>query len=145
VARVSTGKNRQTGQQQQQQQQQKQRSKNPMSDDEEPNIFYRDARDGLLTSAADKQRKALKHFNYFLKGYCTQIGIEAVEAENIPYSGIPPGTSYKSISEWWDSCIGAFVTYMGSHAKSGCNPKGQHLSRTTADGRQMFGKQRSHA
>jgi hypothetical protein len=102
--------------------------------EEERNIFYRDARDGLLTSAADKQRKALKHFNYFLKGYCTQIGIEAVEAENIPYSGIPRGTSYKSISEWWDSCIGAFVTYMGSHAKSGCNPKGQHLSRTTADG-----------
>jgi hypothetical protein len=103
-------------------------------EDEEPNIFYRDARDGLLTSAADKEKKALKHFDYFLKGYCTQIGIEVVEAKNIPYSGIPGETFNKAISEWWDSCIGAFVTYMGSHAKSGCNPKGQCLSRTTADG-----------
>jgi len=34
-----------------------------MSDDEEPSVFHRDARDGLLTSAADKQRKALNHFN----------------------------------------------------------------------------------
>jgi hypothetical protein len=86
-----------------------------MSDDEEPNVFYRDARDGLLTSAADKQRKALKHFDYFLKGYCTQIGIEAVEAKDIPYSGIPHGARNKT-TEWWDACIGMFVTYMGSHA-----------------------------
>ncbi|KAG7356503.1 hypothetical protein IV203_001189 [Nitzschia inconspicua] len=52
-----------------------------MSDDEEPNVSYRDARDGLLTSAADKQRKALNHFTYFLKGYCVQIGIHVVEAK----------------------------------------------------------------
>jgi hypothetical protein len=82
-----------------------------MSDDEEPNIFFRDARNGLLTSAADKQRKTLKHFDYFLKCYCTQISIEAVEAKHIPYSGIPRGASNKAVSEWWDSCIGAFVAY----------------------------------
>jgi hypothetical protein len=47
-----------------------------MSDDEEPNIFYHDARDGILTSAADKQRKALKHFDYLgasLIPYCGNI------------------------------------------------------------------------
>ena len=103
-------------------------------EDGEPNIFYRNARDGLLTSAADKQRKALKHFDQFLKGYCIQIGIKTVQAKDIPYRGTPRRSSNKSIFEFWDALIGAFITYMGSHAKSGCNPKGQHISIKTADG-----------
>ena len=102
-----------------------------MSDDEEPSVFYRDARDGLLTSAADKQRKALNHFTYFLKGYCVQIGIDVVEAKDIPYCGIPRKGSNKAIFEFWDALMGAFITYMGSHARSGCNPKGQRISLNT--------------
>ena len=57
---------------------------NMSNDDDEVPVFYADARDGLLTSAADNQRKALKHFNYFLVGYCKQIGIGVVRGEDIP-------------------------------------------------------------
>ncbi|KAG7373441.1 hypothetical protein IV203_034165 [Nitzschia inconspicua] len=108
-----------------------------MSDEEEVDftlVFYRDTRDGLLTSAADKQRKALKHLNYFLEGYCVQIGIGVVKAEDIPYHGISLKASEKEAFEFWDKLYGAFTTYLGSHARSGCNPKGQRISPNTADG-----------
>jgi hypothetical protein len=117
-------------------------TKNNMSDDDddEPNVFYRDARDGLLTSAADKKRKALNHFTYFLKGYCVQIGVKAVKADGVPYHGLLLHETHlsqaalKSIFAFWDDCIGAFMTYMGSHARAGCNPKGQRISQSTAEG-----------
>lgn len=105
-----------------------------MSDEEEVSVFYRDARDGLLTSAADKQRKALKHFDYFLEGYCVQIGVEVVKADDISYRGISLEGSEKDASAFWDKLYGAFTTYMGNHARSGCNPKGQRISLNTADG-----------
>jgi len=105
-----------------------------MSDDR--TIFYHDARaeQGLLTSAADKQRKALKHFDCFLENYSVQIGVNVVESSDIPYDGLPPKTSSKDIFEFWDRMIGAFITYMGQHAKSGCNPRGNPLSQNTAEG-----------
>ena len=103
-------------------------------DEEESNVFYRHACAGLLTSADDKQRKSLKHFDYFLRGYCTQIGITVVKHDDIPYLGIPRRASNKEAFEFWDGMIGAFITYMGSHAKAACNPKGERLSCGTADG-----------
>jgi hypothetical protein len=52
-------------------------------------IFYANARDDLNASAANKERLALNHFNFFLKTYCVQIGINIAEAAVIPYHGIP--------------------------------------------------------
>jgi len=73
-----------------------------MSEDEEPSVFYHHASGALLTSAADKQDKALKHFNFFLEGYCVQIGIKVVKAKEIPFRGIPCKTSNKAVFEFWD-------------------------------------------
>ena len=72
------------------------------SDDDEPTVFYHNAGDTLLASAADKQRKTIKHFNFFLQGYCKQIGIPLVKAGDIPYAGIPAKTSNKEIFAFWD-------------------------------------------
>lgn len=104
------------------------------TEDEEPLLFYSDARDGLLTSAADKRRKALNHFNCFLQGYCKQIRIDVVKGDEIPYEGIPRQESEKSIFGFWDSLFGAFVTYLGKHATAGCNPKAPRISKNTAAG-----------
>ena len=49
-------------------------------------VFYADARDDLNASAANKERLALNHFNFFLKTYCVQIGINIVEAQKHSYS-----------------------------------------------------------
>jgi len=105
-----------------------------MSDDR--TVFYHDARDGqgLLTSAADKQRKAIKHFNCFLEKCRLQIDVDEFEASDIPFNGLPPKESTKEVFEFWDKMIGAFITYMGQHAKSGCNPRGNPLSQATAEG-----------
>jgi hypothetical protein len=104
-----------------------------MADDEF--TFYKDARDGLLTSAADKRRKALNHFDYFLQGYCAQNGIiKTMKGADIPYHGIPGNSTEKSIAEFWDDLIGRFVRYMGEHARAACNPAGPRLGRSTAVG-----------
>jgi hypothetical protein len=47
-------------------------------------VFYANARDDLNASAVNKERLALNHFNFFLKTYCVQIGINIVEAAAIP-------------------------------------------------------------
>jgi hypothetical protein len=98
-----------------------------MSDDDEIPVFYPDARDSLLTSAADARCKALKHFDYFLEGYCVQIGIKTVKGGDIPYHGVPHKLTDKAVSEFWDNLMGAFVTYLGKHARAACKPTGQHL------------------
>jgi len=95
-------------------------------------VFYPDARDDLNASAANKERLALNHFNYFLKTYCVQIGINVVEAVAIPYHGIPRKSSNKAVFEFWDLMIGAFITYMGNHARIGCNPEAERLKRGSA-------------
>ena len=82
-------------------------------------VFYADARDDLNASAANKERLALNHFNYFLKDYLGHIGLNVVEAAVIPYHGIPRKSSNKAILEFWDLMIGAFITYMGNHARIG--------------------------
>ena len=87
-------------------------------------VFYADARDGLLTSAADARRKALKHLDCFLEGYCVQIGIKVVKSKDIPYRGIPRKSTNKAVFEFWDNLMGAFVTYLGKHARAACNPQG---------------------
>jgi hypothetical protein len=84
-------------------------------------VFYADARDDLNASAANKQSNALAHFDFFLKTYCVQIGINIVEAAAIPYHGIPRKSSNKPVLEFWDLMIGAFITYMGNHARIGCS------------------------
>lgn len=108
---------------------------NPQEEeDEEPTVFYRAAQDGLLASAADKQKSALTHFNYFLLSYCVQIGVPVATAADIPYHGL--GTrkkNNKSIFEFWDSAIGSFITYMGN-ARQGCNPQGDRIAQSTAEG-----------
>jgi hypothetical protein len=75
-------------------------------------ILCGDARDDLLALSADKQSNTLAHFNYFLKTYCVQIGINIVEAAAIPYRGIPCKAANKAISEsmmlsllWRVSCF----------------------------------------
>lgn len=95
---------------------------------------YEHACDRLLTSAADKERKAMNHFTYFLKGYCVQIDVPVVEnGRTIPYEGIPPQTEPREIFRFWDNMMGNFITYMGKHAKSGCHPDGLKLSMNTAE------------
>jgi len=105
-----------------------------MSEDKEASVFCGHANDALLTSAADKQDKALKHFNFFLKGHCVQIGIDVVKAQEIPFCGITCRPSNKAVFEFWDALVGAFITCMSKHARSGCNPKGQCVSLNTVDG-----------
>ncbi|CAB9520674.1 expressed unknown protein [Seminavis robusta] len=84
-----------------------------MSDDEdEP--FTADARTCLFTSAANRRKKALKYFNRFLEGYCVQIGIDVVEADAIPYRGIPRTTSTKAVFKFWDDIFANFIYYMGN-------------------------------
>ena len=95
-------------------------------------IFYGDAHDDLLASSVDKQSNALAHFNYFLKTYCVQIGINIVEAAAIPYRGIPHQASNNGIFEFWDKMIGAFFTYMGTSAMCYLNPKGRRLAYQSA-------------
>ena len=95
-------------------------------------VYYGDARDDLNASAANKERLALNHFDYFLKGHCVQIGIDIVEADSIPYRGIPRKSSNKLLFEFWDLMIGAFVTYRGNHARCECNPEKPRLKRGTA-------------
>jgi hypothetical protein len=95
-------------------------------------IFYGDARDNLLASSVDKQSNALGHFNYFLKTYCVQIGINIIEAAAIPYHGIPCQASNKAIFEFWDKMIGAFFSYMGTSAMCFLNPEGRRLAYQSA-------------
>jgi len=95
-------------------------------------VFYADVRDDLNASAASKEKQALNHFNHFLKDYCGQIGIDVVEAASIPYRGIPRKPSNKAVLEFWDLMIGAFITYMGNHARIGCDPEAERLKRGTA-------------
>jgi hypothetical protein len=97
-------------------------------------IFYGDARDDPLVSTANKQSNALGHFNYFLKTYCVQIGINIIEAAAIPYHGNPCQESNKAISEFWDKMIGAFFSYMGTSAMCNLNPKGRRLAFQSATG-----------
>jgi hypothetical protein len=56
--------------------------------------FCGDARDDLNASAANKEKLALNHFNYFLKTYSVQISVAAVEASSIPYEGLGIGQSH---------------------------------------------------
>jgi hypothetical protein len=95
-------------------------------------VFYANARDDLNASAANKERQALNHFNHFIKTYCVQSGIDVVVANAIPYQGIPRKSSDKAVLEFWDLMIGAFVTYMGNHARIGCNPEAEHLKQGSA-------------
>ena len=76
-----------------------------------------DCRDDLLHSKAAKQGNAITHFNHFLKTYCKQIGIDVVEADAIPYRGIPRKSSNKAVSEFWGKLIGSFFAYMGTDAR----------------------------
>lgn len=107
-----------------------------MCDDDEPEVFYGDARDTLLSSAADKRRKALKHFNFFLRDYCVQIKVKVTEADEIPYHGLllSNQTDSKSVFKFWDDMMGAFITYIGKHATAACNPKRPRIGQSTADG-----------
>ena len=94
-----------------------------------PPLVYADARDELNASAANKERLALNHFNFFLQTYCPQIGIDVAVADDIPYRGLPKKSnrSNKAVLEFWDLMIGAFITYMGNHARIGCDPEAERL------------------
>lgn len=93
-------------------------------------IIYTDALDDKLASAEKKEKLALNHFNHFLEGYCPQIGIDIVKADDIPYHGIP---RQAEVFVWWGKLIGAFITYMGAHATRGRNPDSKRLSKGSAD------------
>ena len=75
----------------------------------------------------------MNHFDHFLKDYCSQIGIDVVEAKDIAYHGIPRQEDKKAVFEWWGKLIGAFTTYMGTHATRGHNPGSKRLSKGSAD------------
>jgi hypothetical protein len=105
-----------------------------MSDDGEIPVFYSNAQDGMLASAAAAQSQALKHFDCFLEVYCVQIRIKTVKAVDIPYRGIPRKSTDKAVSEFWDNLMGAFVTYLGKHARAACKPTGPLLSMSTTVG-----------
>jgi hypothetical protein len=104
----------------------------PATEEETP--FYHDAREGLLISAANKRKKALMHFNFFLSKYCKQIGVSVVGMNAITYQGLPPHQSEEAVFEFWDKLIGAFITYMGTDARAACNPKGARIGQATAEG-----------
>lgn len=118
------------------QQQTQRQKKTPImsANEEEPPVFYPDARDGLLTSATDARRKALLHFDHFLRGHCKQIDIPVVKGEDTPHHGILRKQTEKEIFAWWDTLLGAFVTHLGKHARASCNPKVPRISRSTATG-----------
>lgn len=61
-----------------------------MPDNDEATPFYHDPRDPacLLSSAATKRKKALKHFNFFLDIYCNQIKVPVDGIDAIPYHGL---------------------------------------------------------
>ena len=69
-----------------------------------PPLVYADACDELNASAANKERLALNHFNFFLQTYCPQIGIDVAVADDIPYRGLPKKSnrSSKLVFEFWD-------------------------------------------
>ena len=96
-------------------------------------VIYTDARDDKLASAEKKERLALNHFDHFLKDYCPQIRIDVVEAKDIAYHGIPRQEDKKAVFEWRGKLIGAFITYMGTHATRGHNPGSKRLSKGSAD------------
>jgi len=101
-----------------------------MSDDDD-DVFYHNALDGgLLTSAANKRKNALKHFDFFLLSYCKQLKIDPVRACQIPYHGIPEQKSQKDISKWWGNMMGSFITYMGKHATAACKPNAPSIARS---------------
>ena len=99
-----------------------------------PPLVHADAHDELNASAANKERPALNHFNFFLQTHCPQIGIDVAVADDIPCRG-PPKKSNRSselVFEFWDLMIGAFITHMGNHARIGCDPEAERLKRGTA-------------
>eukprot|EP00934_Nitzschia_sp_Nitz4_P005655 Nitzschia sp. Nitz4//scaffold151_size53849//51193//51936//NITZ4_006733-RA/size53849-processed-gene-0.66-mRNA-1//1//CDS//3329537174//5645//frame0 len=104
-------------------------------DDEQLTVFYHDAREGLLSSADNKRKKALKHFTFFFQKYCKQIGVDFVEASDIPYHGLFPSVEESNDAiEFWDRLWGAFVTYLGTDANAGCKPNGARIGQATAEG-----------
>ena len=94
---------------------------------------YADARKDKLASAEKRHRLGLAHFNFFMKDYCKQIGVTAVEAKDIPYTGIPVQEDQKAIFKFWGALIGSFFTYMMSYATHSCKPDGKRLSKGSAD------------
>jgi len=107
-----------------------------LDDDQQPTIFYHDAREGLLSSAANKRKKALKHFNHFLQKRCKQIGVDVVEADDIPYHGLLPlaEESDDAAIDFWDKLWGAFIFYMGTEAKARCKSTGARMGQAAAEG-----------
>jgi hypothetical protein len=63
-----------------------------------------------------------------------QIGIKTVKGGDIPYRGVPHKLTDKAVSEFWDNLMGAFVTYLGKHARAACKPTGQRIGKSTAIG-----------
>ena len=82
-----------------------------------------------------------RFFSHFIKGYCVQIGVKVSKADGIIYHGLLLTkqmhlfqVALKSVFKFWDEMTGAFITHVGSHVMTGCNPKGQRISQATAEG-----------
>ena len=99
------------------------------SSDDEP--FCHGARNGLLSSADDKQSKALKHFDHWC---CKRHGIDTVQVADISCRGVPPQESDEAVNEFWDIFSGSFVTCMGTDARAGCKATRARIGRNTAEG-----------
>ena len=96
---------------------------------------YNNAREVRMASATNKQNNALKHFNYFLKDYCVQIGVDVVTAETIAYKGLGSITSQIDTNKFWDEMMGCVVTYLCTAARYRCDPNStEFLGEPSADG-----------
>jgi hypothetical protein len=94
----------------------------------EEELCFTDARDDQSNSVREKQKNALKHFNFFLKVHCAQKKVPTCKADDLIFDGTD-----QCISEW-DTMIGCFFSYLAKHARCGCDPKKERVSYNTATG-----------
>ena len=116
------------------------------NDDEEEPVVYSQAAFSLFSSASSREKSSIKHFDYFLKSYCNQIGIPVQTHNTIPFRGVSgkrptghgevnPCESDQDVCMFWDDVMGCFVEYMGKHARCHCNPKRDRIMKSTAQQR----------
>ena len=92
----------------------------------ESEFIFTDVRDDKLNSAKEKEKNALKHFNYFMMHHAKQKGLDFVKADDLAFEAT------ESNIGWWDDTIGCFFTYLAKYACHRCDPTRERISYNTA-------------
>ena len=92
----------------------------------EADFLFTDVRDDKLNSAKEKEKNALKHFNYFLMHHAKQRETKFVVAEDLAFEAT------ESNIGWWDDAIGCFFTYLAKYACHRCDLTKDRISYNTA-------------